>query len=449
MPPARPNVLFIVIDDLRPQLGCYGRPQMHTPHIDALAQRGIVFKRAYCQVPVCGATRASLLTGVRPLRDRFVDYATWADRDLPGALTLPQHFRRQGYITHSCGKVFHHLPDAAGRSWSDEPWAASGIAGSWRNYILPENIARDVSNQQRGPAFERADVADNAYRDGKIADHAVKQLSRLADQEDPFFLAVGFVKPHLPFNAPSKYWDLYRDADIHLADNPLAPQGAPPEALHDWGELRNYFDIPAEGPVSEEMAHNLVHGYYAATSYADAQVGRVLSELDRLGLAESTIVALWGDHGWQLGEHGLWCKHCNFNTSLNAPLIVSGPDFAGGAHSEGLVEFVDVYPTLCDLAGLELPEHLEGASFAELMGDPMRNWKPAVFSRYRAGDSVRTDRYLYTEWSDESGDLTARMLYDHQRDPEENVNLSERADMAQTVADLSRTLQAGWREVSV
>lgn len=449
MPSARPNVLFLVVDDLRPQLGCYGRSQMRTPHIDGLASRGVLFRRAYCQVPVCGATRASLLTGVRPLRDRFVNYATWADADLPGAVTLPQHFREQGYFTHSCGKVFHHLPDAAERSWSEPPWAVSGIRGSWRNYLLPENIARDVSNKNRGPAFERADVPDNAYRDGQIADHAVGQLGRLAARDRPFFLAVGFVKPHLPFNAPSRYWDLYPPEDVHLADNPFAPEGAPPEALHNWGELRAYFDIPAEGPVSEEMARNLVHGYYAATSYTDAQVGRVLGEFDRLGLRESTIIVLWGDHGWQLGEHGLWCKHCNFNTSLNAPLIVSTPDLTGGKDADGLVEFVDVYPTLCELAGLDLPEHLEGTSFGPLMAAPRRNWKPAVFSRYFAGDSVRTDRHLYTEWTDEEGNLRARMLYDHEADPAENVNLADRDDQARTVEGLSRTLRAGWREIRV
>ncbi len=448
MPSSRPNVLFLVVDDLRPQLGCYGREQMHTPHIDGLADRGVLFERAYCQVPVCGATRASLLTGTRPRRDRFVDFKTWADHDLPGALTLPQHFRQQGYITHACGKVFHHTPDTAERSWSEGPWQPH-VKGSWRNYVLPENLQREASGPRRGMPYEQADVDDEAYYDGQIAAHAVGQLERLAAQDQPFFLAVGFVKPHLPFNAPTRYWDRYRPDDVPLADNPFAPEGAPPESLHNWGELRQYFDIPAEGPLSDEMAHKLVHGYYAATSYTDAQVGRVLAELDRQGLRESTIVILWGDHGWQLGEHSLWCKHCNFNTSLNAPLIVSAPGIAGGSSTRGLVEFVDVYPTLCELAGLDLPEHLEGSSFVELMAAAGRPWKPAVFSRYLSGDSVRTDRYLYTEWSDDEGRRTARMLYDHQGDPDENVNLSEREDHAEVVEELSRTLHAGWRDVEV
>jgi arylsulfatase A-like enzyme len=419
---------------------------MVTPHIDRLAHRGVVFTRAYCQVPVCGATRASLLTGVRPARDRFVTYHTWADRDLPGALTLPQHFRNHGYVTVSLGKVFHHLPDAAERSWCEPPWHPRVNADeSWRNYLLPENKAADKHDRRRGPPFECAEVADDAYFDGQTARRAVEELRRLAAGDKPFFLAAGFLKPHLPFNAPKRYWDYYRRDDISLADNPFRPEGAPEQAMHNFGELRAYFDVPAEGPVPDDMARSLVHGYYAATSYTDAQVGLVLDELERLGLRENTVVVLWGDHGWQLGEHSLWCKHCNFNTSLWSPLIVSAPWMGGEKECPALVEFVDVYPTLCELAGLPGPDHLEGTSFTPLMQDPARRWKHAAFSRYHAGDSVRTDRYLYTEWSDDDGKVTARMLYDHQADPQENVNISERAPDAQTVARLSSILSQGWK----
>lgn len=440
MASGRMNVLFIAVDDLRPQLGCYGREQMVTPHIDGLADRGVVFRRAYCQVPVCGATRASLLTGVRPARDRFIDYYTKADDDLPGARTLPQHFRENGYETVACGKVFHHRLDTAERSWSAEPWYPK-IETTWRDYKAPDNRALDMAAEHRGPPFERLDVPDEAYFDGQIADRAVTELARLADGDRPFFLATGFLKPHLPFNAPARYWDLYNEGDLVAADNPCPPENAPPEALHNWGELRQYFDIPAEGPVSQEMAQNLVHGYYAATSYTDAQVGRVLAQLDALGLRDSTVVILWGDHGWQLGEHGLWCKHCNFQTSLNAPLIVSAPGAAAGASSEAMVEFLDVYPTLCDLAGLDKPQHVEGQTLTPVLADPARPHKPAVFSRYHAGDSVRTDRYLYTEWTDEAGRATARMIYDHQGDPDENVNLADRPDMQAVVAEHSRLLR--------
>ncbi len=443
----KPNVLFIPIDDLRPQLYCYGHHQMASPNIDRLAAEGTIFPRAYCQVPVCGATRASLLTGVRPNRDRFVTYDTWADRDLPHALTLPEHFRKHGYITLSNGKVFHHRSDTAGRSWSEAPWYPD-VGGNWRNYLLEENRAIAATNNGRGPAYECTDVPDEAYIDGQIAERTIEDLHRLKDAGEPFFLAAGFIKPHLPFNAPKLYWDLYRRDEVSLADNPFRPKGAPDAAMHNWGELRAYFDVPTAGPLPDEMARTLIHGYYAATSYTDAQVGRLLDTLDQLELRENTIVVLWGDHGWQLGEHGLWCKHCNFNTSLNAPLIVSAPGITGEKTSSALVEFADIYPTLCELAGLPLPDHLEGTSLVPLLETPGRSWKQAVFSRYFAGDSIRTDRYLYTEWSDSEGDMSARMLYDHQMDPKENENISEKPENRELVAQLSQILHDGWQSHS-
>ena len=441
----RPNVLFIPVDDLRPQLYCYGRHQMVTPNIDRLAAGGIVFKQAYCQVPVCGATRASLLTGVRPNRNRFVTYHTKADQDLPGALTLPQHFRQNGYTTSSLGKVFHHVGDAAERSWSSKPWRPAGRG--WRNYITEKNIAIAEANKHCGPPFEMADVPDDVYYDGQIASKGIEELNRLSKEGNPFFLAVGFIKPHLPFNAPTRYWDLYKGDDINLAANPFRPSGAPDEAMHNWGELRDYFNVPRRGPLPDGMDRQLVHGYYATTSYMDAQVGRLLKELDRLGLRDNTIVVLWGDHGWQLGEHSLWCKHCNFDTSLNAPLIVSAPGIAGEKQSGALVEFVDVYPTLCELSGLPLPDHLEGTSFVPLLEESKRPWKKAAFSRYHAGDSIRTEQHLYTEWTDNQGNATARMLYDHNVDPAENANIAELADNADLVQRLSKMLHKGWEGV--
>ena len=438
-----PNILFIPVDDLRPQLGCYGHAQMVTPNIDSLASEGVVFTQAYCQVPVCGATRASLLSGVRPNRERFVSFKTWVDQDLPGCLTLPQHFRDNGYRCVANGKVFHHAPDAAERSWSAPLWhTRNDPHESWRNYLLEENKRTDASDKHRGPPVECADVADNAYYDGQIADHAVADLHELANDAEPFFLAAGFLKPHLPFNAPKRYWDYYRRKDISPADNPFRPRNAPDEAIHQWGELRSYAGIPREGPLSDEQACELIHGYYAATSYTDAQVGRLVAELDRLGLREKTVIVLWGDHGWQLGEHGLWCKHCNFDTSLNAPLIVSAPGLGRGKASDGLVEFLDIFPTLCDLSAIPVPESCEGASFVDRLESPERPGKDAAFSRFHSGDSIRTGRYLYTEWHDEAGRQTARMLYDHNTDPDENENIAERSENAEVVASLSRRLAA-------
>ena len=438
---SKPNVLFIPVDDLRPQLGCYGHRQMVTPHLDGLADSGVVFRQAYCQVPVCGATRASLLTGVRPTRQRFVDYKTWVDEELPGARTLPEHFGQHGYTTVSVGKVFHHRTDAAERSWSREPWHPNmEVTGNWRNYLIEANEQLAASRGGQGPPYESADVPDNAYFDGKIADRAIAELDRLSRGDAPFLLAVGFLKPHLPFNAPRKYWDLYHRDDVPLADNPYRPDGAPNEALHNWGELRAYFDVPKDGPLSEAMARALVHGYYAATSYVYAEIGRVLAELDRLGLADRTIVVVWGDHGWQLGEHGLWCKHCNFNTSLNAPLIVRAPGMARGKAAEAIVEFLDVFPTLCELCDLPHPESLQGTSLVPILTDATRSVTPAAFCRYRAGESVRTDRWLYTQWLDAQDRRIAHMLYDHTDDPAENVSLADREEHAGLVDRLAAML---------
>jgi len=451
----KPNVLFIPVDDLRTQLGCYGHDRMISPNIDRLADDGTLFARTYCQVPVCGASRASLLSGIRPTRHRFIDYYTRADEDVPGAETLPKLFRNNGYRTVSNGKVYHHRDDDI-TAWSEDPWRPRG---GWkgRGYLSKENQETAIAQGGLGPAYEKADVPDNAYSDGMIADRTIADLNRLASGEKPFFLAAGFMKPHLPFNAPSRYWELYRRDDIDLADNPFRPEGAPDEALHNWVELRRYHDIPQEGPLSDDMARTLVHGYYACVSYTDAQIGRVLNELDRLGLRDNTIVALWGDHGWHLGEHGLWCKHCNFENVLHAPLIVSAPGMRGGTRTDALTEFVDIYPSLAELAGLKSPEHLQGSSFVPLMEQPGRAWKKAAFSRYFAGDSIRTDRYRYTEWTAENMPpgsaletrFAARMLYDHDTDPQENVNIAERPVNRETVERLSAMLKEGWKAVRI
>ncbi|UCD51195.1 MAG: sulfatase [Phycisphaerales bacterium] len=436
----QPNILFIAVDDLRPQLGCYGHRQMISPNIDKLAPEGVLFNPAFCQTPVCGSSRASLLSGIRATRDRsFKGYLHHADRDWGAPLSLPKHFRRHGYYTISNGKVYHHRDDGAG-GWSERAWRPKGEWGG-RGYLLAENqkIAR-TNERGLGPAYECADVADSAYADGTTADKAISDLRRLKRMDKPFFLATGFVKPHLPFNAPKKYWDLYERDKIDLADNPYRPKDAPDAAIHNWGELRAYHAIPKQGPLSEEMARTLIHGYYACTSYTDAQIGRVLNELDRLGLSDNTIVVLWGDHGWNLGEHTLWCKHCHFQTSLRAPLIVRTPGLKGGIKTDGLTEFVDIYPSLCELAGLSIPKHTEGRSFVPLMKDPNRSWKDAVYSRFHAGDSVRTDRYCYTEWIGRDGERVARMLYDQQLDPDENVNISEKPENAELVQKLATRL---------
>jgi iduronate 2-sulfatase len=441
---ARPNVLFIAVDDLRPQLGCYGQSQMHSPNIDRLAATGFRFDRAYCNVPVCGASRSSLMTGIRPARNRFVTYDTWAEKDAPGITTLNTQFRRHGYYTVSLGKVFHHAKDNV-QGWSEPPWLPER---PFMGYLLPESRAAWKENRQktargRGPPTEAADVPDNAYADGQLADRAVADLRRLSKRDEPFFLAVGFYKPHLPFLAPKRYWDLYPEHEIKLPDNYYRPKDAPDVAIHNWGELRAYAGVPKRGPVSDEMAGRLIRGYYACTSFTDAQVGKLLDELDRLGIADSTIVILWGDHGWNLGEHTLWCKHCCFETSMRVPLLVRAPGFEAGKSTAALVEYVDIYPSLCQLASLPLPDHLDGRSFVPLMKDPDLPWKEAAIGRFGPGDTIRTDRYRFTEYTARQGKPIARMLYDHQADPGENVNLSERPASEDLNETLRRQLHAG------
>ena len=442
--PKRPNVLFIAVDDLRPQLGCYGQQQIHSPNIDRLAAGGVVFERAYCMVPTCGASRASLMTGIRPARNRFVNYLTWAEKDAPGVTTLNTQFKQHGYYTVSNGKVFHHPEDNAA-GWSEPAWRPKGVP----TYQLPENqeLASKRTSQRggrgRGPAYESADVADDAYADCVRAEKAVAYLRRLHESGKPVFLAVGFFKPHLPFIAPKKYWDVNDHDEIHLPDNYYPPKDVPKEAIHTFGELRAYAGVPPTGPVSDEMARNLIHGYYACVSYTDAQIGKLLDELDRLGLAENTIVVLWGDHGWNLGEHTLWCKHCCFETSMHAPLIVRAPGIKGGRQTGGLTEFIDIYPSLCELAGLPLPDHLQGKSFAPLLKTPDLLWKPAAIGRFRNGDTIRTDRFRFTEYTEGKGTFISRMLYEHESDPGENVNVSERSENQETKRRLANELHEG------
>ncbi len=436
----RLNVLFIAIDDLRPELKCYGAGQIHSPNIDRLARRSMLFERAYCMVPTCGASRSSLMTSLRPAHNRFINFLTRADVDAPHVDGLHTHFKKNGYHTVSLGKVFHHRSDSA-HGWSEEPWRADAFA-----YHLSENrrIQREKSGSGTKPGraapYENADVPDDAYPDGRLAEHAVETMGRLAKREQPFFLAVGFFKPHLPFNAPRKYWDLYPGNTIKLPDNyRQKPKGAPQGAVHNSGELRAYHGVPRRGPVSDEMARNLIRGYYACVSYTDALIGKLMDELDRLKLADNTIVVLWGDHGWNLGEHTMWCKHSCFETSLQVPLLVVAPGYKAGQRSRRLVESIDVYPTLCDLAGLAKPGHLQGQSLVPLLKNPEAGWKPYAISRYRTGDSIRTDRFRYTKYSRPSGQALGQMLYDHKTDPVETTNVANQSDQAGKLAKLLQT----------
>ncbi|MDF1571164.1 MAG: sulfatase [Bacteroidales bacterium] len=441
--PDKPNFLIFFVDDLRPELGCYGEAHIHSPNIDRLAAGGLRFDRTYCNVPVCGASRASLLTGVRPTPQRFLSYHTRADKDLPGHISLPRYFRDHGYHTVSFGKIFHNGDDSQ-ESWSEPAWHAQPThKGTWRDYINPENVSGIQEQDEKGPSTEIAmNAPDSAYIDGKTANAAARKLRQLAGQDQPFMFWVGFVKPHLPFNAPSKYWDMYDRDKIVLADNPQKPENAPRQAMHNFGELRGYDDIPAEGPVSDEKAAELVHGYYACVSYTDALIGQVIKELERLELDKNTIVAVFGDHGWNLGEHGLWCKHCNFNTSLQVPLIIHVPGVTDGKSTAGLTEFVDLYPTFAELAGLEVPGWTEGKSLVPLIRQPGMKWDDPVYTRYILGNSVVSEHYIYSEFMQSRKDCTivANMLYDHRIDPDENRNVANEAGYQGAVDSLSQLM---------
>lgn len=433
---APPNVLLICVDDLKPALGCYGDELAQTPNIDRLAASGVLFERAYCNQAVCAPSRNALLTGLRPQTLGIYDLGTNFRKSAPDAVTLPQYFKQQGYHSAGMGKIYHtgHGNKDDRSSWSEPFSNTQGVI-----YHHGE-----VPRGQRGPAFEAADVPDSDYTAGVVADLAIERLQKASESDDkPLFLAVGFRRPHLPFNSPQKYWDLYDRSDFALPEVRKPPQGAPPYAPTKWGELRQYSNIPKEGPMSEALQLKLIHGYYAAVSYVDAQVGRLLDKLQETGLDDNTIVVLWGDHGWHLGDHGQWCKHTNYEQATRIPLLVAGPGIEPGVAADSFVETVDIYPTLCQLAGLPAPEGLDGESFEEVLQDPgtvVRESAVQVYPRRRRiGQTVRTARYRLVEWKSRRAPAEYE-LYDYQEDPGETVNLA--ADRPEVVAELKALLDA-------
>ncbi len=457
------NVVFIAVDDLRPELGCYGAKHIVSPNIDRLASQSLLFERAYCQVSVCNPSRNSVLSGCRPDTTRIYNNQTFLRPMMPEVVTLPQHFKNNGYTSLSLGKIFHHSSREPGddpQSWSEPAWYHGTPYQSWFTKESLDYVAKlkalpkkDQPRLMRAAPFEAADEPDDSYPDGKTAVKAIETLQRLKAAAKPFFLGVGFVKPHLPFTCPQKYWDLYPAETIKLAANSFRPKGAPEPAFDDWYELRSYGTVPPEGGLTREMALNLIRGYRACVSHMDAQVGRVLDELDRLGLRENTVIVLWGDHGYHLGENDMWGKITNFELGTRVPLIVSLPKQAtAGQRTRALVELVDLYPTLAQLCGLELPKHLEGTSFAPLLDKPDQPWKTAAFSQYLRrgkegfmGRSIRTDRWRYTEWTSAKGEVGGIELYDEQNDSAENANVAGDAKNAEVVAQLAKQLKAGWK----
>jgi iduronate 2-sulfatase len=463
------NILFIAVDDLRLELGCYGVKEIKSPNIDRLAASGVAFTHAYCQQAVCNPSRASLMTGLRPDSTKVWDLVTDLRTTIPNAVTIPQHFRAHGYRAVAFGKIFHNtFPDDI--SW-DEPthrakdvevWSAADRKrlAEFKAQMKADGKKSPAIERMRGPATAMQDLPDDKSYDGKQTTDALVKMRELSARHSPFFLAVGYIRPHLPFVSPKKYWDLYDRAKIPLAKNGFLPRGAPPVAFGDrslggFYELRDYMDYatapsPFERPLTEAQQRELKHGYYAAVSFIDAQIGRLLDEVDRLGLAKNTIVVLWGDHGWKLGEHGGWCKQTNYEIDTRAPLMIRAPGAkANGQQSHALVEFVDLYPTLCELTALPVPQALEGKSLAPLLKDAAAKVHDAALSQFPRkhegreymGYAMRTERYRYIEWLEKtSGKVAARELYDHESDADENENIADKPEHGGLLKALSAQL---------
>lgn len=458
-----PHVLFICVDDLRPQLGCYGNPRMLTPNIDRLAARGTLFERAYCQFAVCGPSRASVLSGMYPEHNGVRDNTGSFRTGVPDLVSLPEHFRMHGYTTIGMGKVFHQMANTDPVSWSQ--WL--DIEG--RSYHRPENQAGQERRRQNlaareaagetfnahqryvltvGPFSEAAEVEDHFYPDGELAQRAIRALREHRDAESPLFLAVGFLKPHLPFIVPQAYWDLYNPEDFTLPTNGRFPEGAPDWHTHDSFELRGYSDVPKEGPLDESLLRRAMHGYYAACSFIDAQIGIIIDELARQEIDRNTIVVIFGDNGFHLGENNIIGKDTNYEAAAHCPLILSAPfcdDLRAGGLTRATVELIDIYPTLCELAGLPLPAQCDGASLAPLMRDPDCAWpRPAFTMNERlwnsphAGYAMRTDRYRYIRWLDAGHTLVSEELYDYTLDPHEQRNLVNDPTYGDVLAALRR-----------
>ncbi|GHU99935.1 iduronate-2-sulfatase [Bacteroidia bacterium] len=432
---ARMNVLFIAVDDLKPDVGAYGDPYAVTPNLDRIAREGFTFRNCYVQQAVSGPTRASLLTGMRPDKTKVWDLQTNFRQVNPAAVSLPQHLKANGYLTVARGKIFHMASIGPGH---DAPsWSLPYVPVSAPTYALAPKGSR--------PATECADVPDTAYFDGRLAGEGIKVLQKAAASGQPFFAAIGFLKPHLPFVSPKKYWDLYDRSKFSLAQFRHKAEGSPDVAYHASGELKGYSDIPAFDSFSSDdkryldadRQRELIHGNYAAISYTDANIGKLLDELDRLHLADNTIVIVWGDHGWHLGDHGMWGKQTNFENATHACMLMRVPGLGKGVQPASLCEYVDVFPTLCELTATPTPAWLDGVSLVPAMKNPKASVRDYAFSQYPRpggvmGYTIRTARYRYTEWL--PGGYTAEKpyvkgknvgceLYDYQQDPLETRNL--------------------------
>ena len=486
----KPNILFISIDDLRPTLGVYGDSIAITPNIDKLASEGATFRNTFCQSAVCAPSRASLMTGLRPDATRVWHLGNKFRKINPATVTMPQHFSKFGYHTVNIGKMFHnYMPDSI--SW-DEPdlRPARYLRPEWlgrdgetfyiskavqksqvikRDSLLKLRPIRYADGWNTGPAWEAADVHDSLYYDGAQNELTKKTLSRLATMDQPFYMGLGFFRPHLPFVAPKKYWDMYQREQIPLANNPELSADAPLFSMNSMYELRHYDGFGHIGhPTSsfrmnEDTARILKHGYYASVSYVDALLGDLISHMKELGIYENTIIIVWGDHGWKLGEHNSWGKMTNYNIDLQVPMIIRYPNQENrGVQTFSITELVDMFPTLCELADVEIPNYMQGSSLIPLLKNPDLPWKKAAFSQFHRrpkvsadgkrymGYSLNTSTHHYIEWyhwnhkTGNKGEYVTAELYHRKNDPHEKRNISQEEENIELVKTLSNQLAEGW-----
>ena len=446
---AKPNVLLLLVDDLKPAMGCYGDKQAITPNMDALAKRGVRFDLAYCNQAVCAPSRFTLMLGSHSTSTGLYGLGSHLRRVMPDAVTMPQYFAKHGYRTESLGKIFHI---GHGNLGDPEAFSVPHFHDKVIEYLEPEStdggkLTREealFTNQKlgqirslpRGAAYEAPVAKDEDYADGRVANETIKRLkaakNRLAKDDTPFFIAVGFVRPHLPFSAPKKYWDMHDPAKLPLAVNKSFPKDAPRVALKRGGEIAAFKPVPQGGQIEDDLARKLIHGYYASTTYVDAQIGKVTNALAELGLAGNTIVVLWGDHGWHLGDLSIWTKHTNFEQANRIPIVMVAPGVAmTGAASKQLAETVDIFPTVAELAGLPKPtgpQSIDGVSLVPVLRNPKDRVRDHAYHAYprgrKLGRAIRTSRYRFVEWKnhqDENAPVDYE-FYDYKSDPWETKN---------------------------
>ena len=433
-----PNILFIVIDDLRPELRVYGNEYVISPRLDRLAKCGVIFNRAYCSVSWCAPSRTTLMTGMRPESTGVMDLSTHFRSKVPDAVTIPQFFKQKGYISLGFGKLYHNdetMQDD--QSWTQPCWIPEGTPIQAYASIENKQIA-EGSPYHKAMVTEAADVPDDSYPDGQITNNVIDVLHELKVAGKPFFLGVGYYKPHLPFTAPKKYWDLYNRKDIPLSTVTELPENASPYIFRAWSETGSYNDISTPEPYSDTLSLLLKHGYLACVSYIDAQIGRLLDELKTLNLDDNTIVVIWGDHGWKLGEYGRWSKHSNMEIDTRVPLIIYVPGCKPQVVSD-IVETIDIYPTLLELAGFQIPEKLEG----ENLFHKKRDFALSVIPRDSVtGYAIRTPDFRYIEWrSNNLGKIVDSELYDHRYNDNELTNVVNKPEYNLIIETLKTKLK--------